>query len=181
MSDTIAVALVTALSTLFGVWFTGRVALRTTARQVEAQERQRRRDHEEQRKVRKREMRREVYVQFLNVAAALESALIQTWDQPLPQDCESVFKEHRARLMRLREIFHVLDMEGPCSVTEAARDVRIAAQRQVDQLEAVVRDARDQGTTKSLGIFASGVWMKCLKTSEDVRDEFLKRARTALN
>ncbi|MFD7872501.1 hypothetical protein ACFV3I_18755 [Microbacterium sp. NPDC059771] len=83
--------------------------------------------------------------------------------------------------MRLREVFHVLDMEGPCAVVEAARGVRIAAQRQVDQLEAVVRDARDRGTSQSLGIFASGVWMECLKVSEDVRDEFLKRARTALN
>ncbi|GHH88384.1 hypothetical protein GCM10018793_67890 [Streptomyces sulfonofaciens] len=180
MSDTIAIALVTAVSTLLGVWFSGLVALRTTARQLEAQEKQRRGEHEEQRAARKRELRRQVYVQFLDESQALENALIQTWDHPLPQDCESIVNDLRTRLLRLRGIFHVLDLEGPPPVTEAARDVQIAAQRQIDQLETVARRARGQRTTNSLGIFAGAEWEACLRVSDSVRDELLRQARSAL-
>ncbi|MFF7649481.1 hypothetical protein ACFZCY_06425 [Streptomyces sp. NPDC007983] len=170
MSDTIAIALVTALSTLLGIFLTGLVTLR-----------QRREEHEEQLAAWKRGLRRDVYVQFISEAATLEAESDRFWSNPLPKNYESVLRDLRSRLRRLQGISYVLALEGPPPVAQAADTYHTAAKRQIEQMEIAAQKARRTRKTKAVGTFTREVWIEYEKMVWEMRESFLEQARSALS
>ncbi|MCQ4041497.1 hypothetical protein ACFOSC_12775 [Streptantibioticus rubrisoli] len=124
MNDTVAVALITSLSTLSAAGLAGSVAAWTTRRQLSHQARLAREERAEQRATAFRQLRREAYERFLSQADAAYRVLDEGWfARPFAESprWEAGFAARRA----LDEAYVRVRLVGPEDVAEqGARVVR---------------------------------------------------------
>ncbi|MFI9807458.1 hypothetical protein ACIHEJ_24370 [Streptomyces sp. NPDC052301] len=137
MNDTVAVALITAVSTLSAGAVTGGFAFWGTGRQAREQAQQAREERAEQRATRQREVRRDVYVRFLDLAVQVDQHMDFIWIEPGP----SITAEKIEQMVELtRQLWKALPavlLEGPPAVAEAARAFAAAVAEECDTLEEI--------------------------------------------
>ncbi|MBQ0905149.1 hypothetical protein [Micromonospora sp. U21] len=124
MQDTVAVALITALSTLAAAALTGLVGARSTRRQLAHQLTVARQENVERRATRRGELRREAYVGFLSACDQAYRRLDRRWveaggDEPAPG-----YDETYAAMRAVDEAYNLVLLEGPAEVASAARSVQ---------------------------------------------------------
>lgn len=116
MNATVAVALITALSTLAAVGISGTIALLVNRSQAKTQHM---RD--------KRQIRRDAYMQFLNQASIAEYELEKCWTSDIPANAtpNRFINEAFTAIAKLDSMLNIVALEGPNSVEDASRDLRV--------------------------------------------------------
>ncbi|MGK5693401.1 hypothetical protein ACSNOJ_10960 [Streptomyces sp. URMC 128] len=175
MNDTVAVALITALSTLSAGAVTGGFAFWGTRRQLKAQAQQAREDRSEQRATRHLEARRDVYVRFLDAAVQVDQHMGFIWIEP----ASSVTAEKVERMIELTsQLWKVLPavlLEGPPAVSEAARAYAGAVAEECDTLEEISGAPGEE----PLWVRADG-FMTFSERRIETQQHFIKTARETL-
>lgn len=180
MEDTIAVALITASSTLLGGALAAFIAARTTGRQLDSQERQAQQDRSEQRGSRRRELRREAYMQFLNELDSLNRKLAAAWSAPAPSEGNAIIGQFRDTTWQLRERSNLIALEGPKSVAIAAEAAVRSALDQVHSLDQVAAIAAHLGSRDVLLELREDEWETHSDRCRRAHQDFLDRARAAM-
>ncbi|MFI6068580.1 hypothetical protein ACIA47_25390 [Micromonospora sp. NPDC051227] len=123
MQDTVAVALITSLSTLAAAALTGLVGALSTRRQLAHQLTVARQESAERRATRRDELRRDAYVGFLSACDQAYRQLDRRWldaggGEPVPG-----YDEAYAAMRAVDEAYNLVLLEGPAEVAAAGRAV----------------------------------------------------------
>ncbi|MCG5471505.1 hypothetical protein LADH09A_005499 [Micromonospora sp. LAH09] len=123
MQDTVAVALITSLSTLAAAALTGLVGALSTRRQLAHQLTVAGQESVERRATRRDELRRDAYVGFLSACDQAYRQLDRRWldaggSEPVPG-----YDEAYAAMRGVDEAYNLVLLEGPAEVVSAARSV----------------------------------------------------------
>ncbi|MFF5178201.1 hypothetical protein ACFY2Q_09270 [Micromonospora sp. NPDC000316] len=124
MQDTVAVALITALSTLAAAALTGLVGAFSTRRQLAHQLSLARQESAERRATRRDELRREAYVGFLSACDRAYRRLDRRWVEPAGDGSTPGYDETYAAMRAVDEAYNLVLLEGPADVAAAARSVQ---------------------------------------------------------
>lgn len=136
MNDTVAVAMITAASTLAAVLITGGVSIWVSRVQARHQVRIAMLQSHEQRSARQRDARRAAYAEFLGRADAAYRQLDQRWTEPPPRQPDPARSDPAYAAVRaLDEAHNLVLLEGTERVIAQARLV-------VDSVEREYRDQR---------------------------------------
>lgn len=177
MNDTVAVALITSLSTLTAAGLAGSVAAWTTSRQLRHQALLAREERAEHRAASYREMRREAYEQFLTRADAAYRVLDDEWLAQPPAELqrrEAGFAARRA----LDEMYIRVRLVGPEEVAERGTAVVTAIGAEFRLQARVMRSFPDaQDCAADLDAPAR---TQVLRTRDATSGEFVAAARRAL-
>ena len=120
MNDVVAVALVTAGATLSAGAIAGAFTYGAARRQATVQERQAREARAEQRVVRHREVRRDIYVRFLNDLVDFHRYANRVWTDDVPPSWAAAGSDLMERAEQVGKSYTVLSLEGPPNVASAA-------------------------------------------------------------
>ncbi|WP_433311449.1 hypothetical protein ACQP0U_24940 [Micromonospora sp. CA-269861] len=123
MQDTVAVALITSLSTLAAAALTGLVGALSTRRQLAHQLTVARQESVERRATRRDELRRDAYVGFLSACDQAYRQLDRRWldaggGGPVPG-----YDEAYATMRAVDEAYNLVLLEGPAEIAVAGRAV----------------------------------------------------------
>lgn len=123
VQDTVAVALITSLSTLAAAALTGLVGALSTRRQLAHQLTVARHESVERRATRRDELRRDAYVGFLSACDQAYRQLDRRWlnvggGEPVPG-----YDEAYAAMRAVDEAYNLVLLEGPAEVAVAGRAV----------------------------------------------------------
>ncbi|MFE3942352.1 hypothetical protein ACFXPV_10825 [Streptomyces sp. NPDC059118] len=133
MQDTVAVALITALSTLFAAGLTGAFTLRLQRRQA-AVERLRARE----------EARRAAYAGLLSASTETWFAIDAMWRLVPPQNADDPMGEEVSEglsaLKRLDQALHVASLHGPPSIDTEAAELYFRANEESEVILRVLGD-----------------------------------------
>jgi hypothetical protein len=143
VNDTVAVALITAISTLSAGAVTGGFAFWGTRRQAKAQAQQAREDRSEQRAARHREVRRDVYVRFLDAAVQVDQHMSFMWIEPGSSINAEMVEQVTELTSQLWKALPAVLLEGPPAVAEAARSFAGAVAEECDTLEEIAGGSGD--------------------------------------
>jgi hypothetical protein len=126
MNATIAVALITALSTLCGVLIAGIITLKVNKAQGEQQTAVAKAEIDERKKAEQRAVRRQAYVQFLNRFDEVERGLMDGWKISPADDADSrrALGAVENNLSSLDGYRNIVSMEGPVRVAATAAVLR---------------------------------------------------------
>ncbi|MBQ1039902.1 hypothetical protein [Micromonospora sp. C81] len=123
MQDTVAVALITSLSTLAAAALTGLVGALSTRRQLAHQLAVARQESVERRATRRDELRRDAYVGFLSACDQAYRQLDRRWLEAGGSEPVSSHDEAYAAMRAVDEAYNLVLLEGPAEVVSAARAV----------------------------------------------------------
>ncbi|MGC4748497.1 hypothetical protein ACLQ28_23010 [Micromonospora sp. DT201] len=123
MQDTVAVALITSLSTLTAAALTGLVGALSTRRQLAHQLTAARQDSVERRATRRDELRRDAYVGFLSACDQAYRQLDRRWLETGGGVRVPGYDEAYAAMRAVDEAYNLVLLEGPEVVASAARSV----------------------------------------------------------
>lgn len=172
MSTTIAVAIITALATIAGGATAGTIGLITQGRQLG-----------EQRKVQRRQVRRDAYVEFLSTHEDVFNVLMDIWMQP-PTSNKSTrilnpLYEPIDYLRNNNIAANVVYLEGPQSVRSAAQAIIYFHNEQTAMIKKVALD--NIGRTESLIDLSETSLDEVYEKRDVLADEFTNAATAALN
>ncbi|WP_341715999.1 hypothetical protein QQG74_18400 [Micromonospora sp. FIMYZ51] len=176
MRDTVAIALITSLSTLTAAGLTGLVTALTVRRQVAGQLAAAREERAEQRTLRRQQARRETYVGFLAACDRAYRALDTGWVgvETAPGE-ESPYPTLRT----LDEAYNLVLLAGPDPVAEAAgRTVRSINEEYAKQRHLHREQATEPGV---LATRHRPEHLTALRERTTHRNAFTAAARTALD
>ncbi|WP_204031897.1 hypothetical protein [Micromonospora qiuiae] len=175
MRETVAIALITSLSTLTAAGLTGLVTALTVRRQVAGQLAAAREERAEQRTLRRHQARRDTYVSFLAACDRAYRALDTGWvgadtapgeDAPYPA------------LRALDEAYNLVLLAGPAGVAEAAGlTVRSVNEEYAQQRRLQREETTD---TNSLAARHRTEHLAMIRRRAERRDAFVTVARGAL-
>lgn len=175
MRETVAIALITSLSTLTAAGLTGLVTALTVRRQVDGQLAAAREERAEQRTLRRNQARRDTYVSFLAACDRAYRALDTEWvgagtapgeDTPYPA------------LRALDEAYNLVLLAGPDLAAQAAgRTVRSINEEYAQQRRLRREDPDHVGP---LAVRHRSEHLAALRIRTEQRDTFVTGARTAL-
>ncbi|MCM2577574.1 hypothetical protein [Streptomyces meridianus] len=177
MKDTVAVALITSLSTLTAAGLAGSVSAWVTGRQLRHQGLLAREERAEQRAITSREMRRDSYERFLSEADAVYRVLDEGWlARPFPESdpWEAGFAARRA----LDEAYVRVRLVGPDNVAERGADVVRSVGEEFRLHARIVRS--HPGTTDSAAALDPSARAGVLRARSTTSEEFVTTARRAL-
>uniref|UniRef100_UPI003F496BE9 hypothetical protein n=1 Tax=Streptomyces chartreusis TaxID=1969 RepID=UPI003F496BE9 len=123
MKDVVAVALITAVTTLAAGGITGGFTYGAARRQVKSHEDQARETRAEERVVRHREVRRDIYVRFLDDMVDAHRLMNRLWSAQPPPSWDSEGAELIERMDSVGKTYTVLSLEGPPDVAAAAKQL----------------------------------------------------------
>ncbi|MBM0235421.1 hypothetical protein JNW91_28740 [Micromonospora sp. STR1_7] len=123
MQDTVAVALITALSTLAAAALTGLIGALSTRRQLAHQLAVARLESAEQRATRRDELRRDAYVGFLSACDQAYRQLDRRWLEAGGNEPRPGYDEAYSAMRAVDEAYNLVLLEGPADVAAAARSV----------------------------------------------------------
>ncbi|WP_146214473.1 hypothetical protein [Streptomyces sp. ICBB 8177] len=170
MNDTVAVALITSLSTLAAAGMAGTASALTTGKQLRHQAALAREEQAAQQAVALRELRREAYERFLTRADAAYRMLDEGWSAPDDEEAgrrEAGFAARRA----LDEAYVRVRLVGPEAVAEQGAGV----------VEAIGDEFRRQARARRASAEAeASARAEALRTRVAVSEEFVAEARRAL-
>ncbi|MET7978528.1 hypothetical protein ABZW44_37140 [Streptomyces mirabilis] len=171
MKDVVAVALITALSTVAAGGLAGAFTYRAALIQARNQREQAREGRAEERVVRHREVRREAYVRFLDQLLDAHRYMDQLWTEPLPSPAQPALRQLTEHVDRLWKATTIIDLEGPPDVSDAARAVAGLAAEEWDVLKEYLEGSHGG---EELHLSASG------RRRAEVGDRLVARARNAV-
>ncbi|NBM18847.1 hypothetical protein [Streptomyces sp. GC420] len=177
MKDTVAVALITSLSTLTAAGLAGAVSAWATGRQLRHQAVLAREERAEQRAVAQRELRRESYERFLREADAAYRVLDEGWfAAPFTETdrWEAGFAARRT----LDEAYIRVRLVGPESVAERAAEMVGSIGGEFRLHAHVARSG--PGTADSAAALDPGARARALRARYASSGEFVTAARRAL-
>src|SRR6516162_4461453 len=121
MSETVAVTLITAVSTLAGAGISGYVAFLVSRAQSKTQIEITRSEQIEQRLTDRRQLRKDAYSQFLNRVVTAEELLEILWQLESKDSLRrDKFREMSSAIVDIRRSADVVALEGPAHVTSLA-------------------------------------------------------------
>ncbi|MEV1109423.1 hypothetical protein AB0I95_12315 [Micromonospora sp. NPDC049751] len=123
MQDTVAVALITSLSTLTAAALTGLIAARSTRRQLAHQLTVAREESADRAALRREELRRDAYVGFLGACDAAYRRLDRRWIEPGTDAVTPGYDETYAAMRAVDEAYNLVLLQGPADVAAAGRSV----------------------------------------------------------
>ncbi|MDG4783019.1 hypothetical protein O7614_25470 [Micromonospora sp. WMMD961] len=123
MQDTVAVALITSLSTLAAAGLTGLVGALSTRRQLAHQLTVARQESVERRATRRDELRRDAYVGFLSACDQAYRQLDRRWLEAGGSEPVPGYDEAYAAMRAVDEAYNLVLLEGPAAVDSVARSV----------------------------------------------------------
>ncbi|MGW3888298.1 hypothetical protein ACWD69_06395 [Micromonospora chokoriensis] len=123
MQDTVAVALITSLSTLAAAGLTGLVGALSTRRQLAHQLTIARQEGVERRATRRDELRRDAYVGFLSACDQAYRQLDRRWLEAGGSEPVPGYDEAYAAMRAVDEAYNLVLLEGPAEVDSVARSV----------------------------------------------------------
>jgi hypothetical protein len=177
MNDTVAVALITSLSTLTAAGLAGSVSAWTTGKQLRHQASLAREERAERRATDYREMCREAYERFLTQADAAYRVLDERWLARPPADVQSTDAGFAAR-RTLDEAYIRVRLVGPEDVAERGAAVVRGIGEEFRQHTCVVSSYPDaQDRTMDLDPSAR---TQALRARFATSGEFIAAARRAL-
>jgi hypothetical protein len=124
MNPTVAIALITSLSTLAGAAISGYFTLRISRSNSDNQLILANVERAEERSTTKRQIRRDSYVQFLNQVGSVERHLNTAWRDAAPEELTeipNIVKPVTAELDVLSGLANIVILEGPRKVSLAAQ------------------------------------------------------------
>ncbi|MEU5964397.1 hypothetical protein ABZ777_24600 [Micromonospora parva] len=123
MQDTVAVALITSLSTLAAATLTGLVGALSTRRQLAHQLTVARQESVERWATRRDELRRDAYVGFLSACDQAYRQLDRRWLEPGGGEPVPGYDEAYAAMRAVDEAYNLVLLEGPAEVAAVGRAV----------------------------------------------------------
>lgn len=123
VQDTVAVALITSLSTLAAAALTGLVGAFSTRRQLAHQLTVARQESADRWATRRDELRRDAYVGFLSACDAAYRRLDRRWVEPGVDTVTPGYDETYAAMRAVDEAYNLVLLEGPADVAAAGRSV----------------------------------------------------------
>ncbi|MET8363175.1 hypothetical protein ABZU53_06335 [Micromonospora sp. NPDC005194] len=123
MQDTVAVALITSLSTLAAAALTGLVGAFSTRRQLAHQLTVAGQESADRWATRRDELRRDAYVGFLSACDAAYRRLDRRWVEPGVDRATPGYDETYAAMRAVDEAYNLVLLEGPADVAAAGRSV----------------------------------------------------------
>ncbi|MFI6489883.1 hypothetical protein [Streptomyces sp. NPDC050564] len=177
MNDVVAVALITALSTVTAGGLAGAFTYRAALAQATSQREQAREGRLDERLARHREVRRDVYVRFLDQLSEAHRFMDQLWMEPLPSPAEPAVRQLTEHADQLWKTMHIIDLEGPPEVAEAARLIAGSTWAEWDALKEYLEGS--QGG-EELHIRDSADWAQFLRRRTKQMEQLVDRARRAV-
>ncbi|WP_433551010.1 hypothetical protein ACQP08_24925 [Micromonospora zamorensis] len=178
MQDTVAVALITSLSTLAAA-LAGLVGALSTRRQLAHQLTVARQESVERRATRRDELRRDAYVGFLSACDQAYRQLDRRWLEAGESEPAPGYDEAYAAMRAVDEAYNLVLLEGPAEVVSAARAVLTsigaehAGQRRLgDEPDEATGPLRDRHRER---------WLAAIELRTNHRLSFLDAVRPALN
>ncbi|MFJ7213189.1 hypothetical protein [Amycolatopsis sp. NPDC098790] len=178
MNPTVAVALVTSLSTLAAAGLTGTISARLTRRQLEHQRVLAREQRAEERADHRRELRREVYQHFVSQVDEAYRVLDAGWFAA-PFTGGSHWEGGFAARRALDEANVRVQLEGPEEVATQAAEVVRSVGREFREHRRIL-DAHPGATGSAAELDAAGR-TEVLKARFRTTAEFISSARRELN
>ncbi|WP_371409531.1 hypothetical protein OG423_08740 [Micromonospora zamorensis] len=179
MQDTVAVALITSLSTLAAAALTGLVGALSTRRQLAHQLAVARQESVERRATRRDELRRDAYVGFLSACDQAYRQLDRRWldaggSEPVPG-----YDEAYAAMRAVDEAYNLVLLEGPAEVEAASRAVLTS----IGAEHADQRRLGDEpgGATTPLREGHRERWLVAIEARTNHRISFVDTVRPVLN
>ncbi|MEU7102803.1 hypothetical protein AB0A66_31345 [Streptomyces longwoodensis] len=177
MNDVVAVALITAVSTVAAGGLAAAFSYKAALTQTRSQREQAREGLIEERAVRHREVRRDVYVRFLNQLLDAHHFIDQLWMEPLPSPAEPALRQLTEHVDQLWKTMHIIELEGPPDVAEVARSMAGLAYEEWDALKEYLEGSHGG---EELHIRASGDWAQFVRRRAEKREQLVERARRAV-
>ncbi|MEV4711360.1 hypothetical protein [Micromonospora sp. NPDC049374] len=176
MRETVAIALITSLSTLTAAGLTGLITALTVRRQVSGQLTAAREERDAQRTLRRNQARRDTYVGFLAACDRAYRALDTGWVGPETAPGEDA----PYRMLRaLDEAYNLVLLAGPGPVAEAAgRTVRSVNEEYARQRQ-LSREQTEEATPVAVQHRAEH--LAALRCRTERRDAFVAVARGTLD
>jgi len=181
MSTTIAVALITSLSTLAGAGISGLIAFLIDRTRSSAQLTLANTGRVDERLKERRQIRRDAYVQFLNQVSSAEEALEAGWllkPPPDSTDAPGLVAPVTAELHRLQRLANLVALEGPNEVTLAAQGLQVRLTLEsVDMVDVAKIAEKDQ----ALCLHDEDRFMKVKMDRTKAKSKMIKAAQEALD
>jgi hypothetical protein len=179
---TVAVALITAGSTLVGGLAASVTAISVQRRQIEGQKTLARLQLLEERETRRNDMRREIYIQVLNEFDKISDLLSKCWMEEPPAGHDEVVPESMIALdggiQRFESAMNAVSIEGPTSVADMAQK---AAQNFRDEFLTVLKLAeRNIGRSDVLSSLANNEYSNAYQMRLVMKDELVVAIKSAL-
>lgn len=179
MNATVAVALITALSTLAGASIAGIISLRISKGQVQQQSTLAQAEFDSRRKTERRTVRRDAYAQFLARADQVHRRLSNSFVLMVPGEDRATAIETIDNLLSLDAAADIVDMEGPTDVGAAAQKLRGPL---FEEGMLWIRTLQEHGVSRHdpLMKHAADDFNKLLSSITDARRNFVDAAKRAL-
>jgi hypothetical protein len=178
MNTAFAVALVTALSTLFGVAISGTITLLITRNQGKTQLALADSSRTEQRSRDRRQTRRDAYVQFLNQVSLIEQELDKCWVQSSPITDVSFVKDPSAIPGQLDPLVNLVFLEGPDSL---AIYCQVLETKLVLEAAKIVMLFNESGAKQPMGLHNDDSYVRMRLERGMAKNKVIKQARLALS
>jgi hypothetical protein len=184
MNPTIAVALITAMSTLGGVALTGTIAFLTNRMQLRVQREIAELNLRDQNVKAKREIRRDAYVQFLNQVVRIYDKLETVWDNEEKSPAAEPFTELADPLIKeiesLRAPLNLVHLEGPHNVSIAAVDVLSKLHLSLNLMIVASLKGSSTSEPEASAISTAELHRSARRNILDAQKHFIRHAHAAL-
>ncbi|MGC4893824.1 hypothetical protein [Micromonospora sp. DT31] len=181
MKDTVAVALVTSLSTLAAASITGLIGVGASRLQVASQLATAREERAEQRATLTAQLRRDAYVGFLSACDRAYRRLDGHWQQGNHEAIRKIRSETYQALRSLDEAYNIVLLEGPGEVARAAQSVTASVNEEHrTQLRLIAGVASDSDGIPLESRYG-GERRAAIDERTKRRDLFVEAAKAALN
>ncbi|WP_410811187.1 hypothetical protein [Micromonospora sp. 067-2] len=179
MQDTVAVALITSLSTLAAAALTGLVGALSTRRQLTHQLSAARQDDAERRATRREELRRDAYVGLLSACDQAYRRLDRRWVEVGAQEPAPGYDESYVAMRAVDEAYNLVLLEGPEEVGSAARSVLASITTEYADQRRLAGEAG--GATVPLRERHRERWLAAIEVRTNRRIAFVDAVRPVLN
>jgi hypothetical protein len=179
MSETVAVTLITAVSTLAGAGISGYVAFLVSRAQSKTQIEITRSEQIEQRLTDRRQLRKDAYSQFLNRVVTAEELLEILWQLESKDSLRrDKFREMSSAIVDIRRSADVVALEGPAHVTSLAEQLWVTIMGEFSILVDNLSEAPDG---IPLWKHCGDIFKEAVLNRGKSKSNFISAAQNALN
>lgn len=180
MSTTIAVTLITAISTLSGAGISGYVAYLISRTQNNSQLEIARNQQLEQRLQGRGQIRRDVYLQYLNQIGAVESVLDGLWRRNLA-GVDTNDGTYENSITNLRRAKDVVVLEGPAAVSDLASKLWMKCDDEFLTIQGLVKVFGKVDQEASLLQKDLASYRNTASQRSDLKHKFIAAAQTSVD
>jgi hypothetical protein len=172
MKTTIAVALITAISTLSAAAISGYLAYKVSAAQGKQA-------WVEQRLLERRQIRRQAYVQFLNQVGIAEQALDKLWQSKTPSepDFHTFIESGIDATGAVQPLLYLVTLEGPSAVVSAAAFVTASLMQECREITRITAKGE---TSTVICVQDEEAFTRAAYTRKDAKIKMIMAAQASL-